>query len=150
MQNFECDMQSPTDQADRTGIIGVEAFDAAYGAAFQASDHSVHAVECEQVEDGGAFWRTGRLARTVPIASPSSTAPTHRGTADPHRPGRRREHGPGRFDQVTTGRAAISRPAGPSGCPTTATAGESPGRAAGASSAWRSPPTGIASGARPL
>ena len=31
-------MQSPTDPADRTGTIGVEAFDAAYGAGFQASD----------------------------------------------------------------------------------------------------------------
>ena len=48
-------MQSPTDPADRTGTIGVEAFDAAYGAGFQASDDSPHAVECELVEDDGAF-----------------------------------------------------------------------------------------------
>ena len=48
-------MQSPTDPADRTGTIGVEAFDAAYGAGFQASDDSPHAVECKLVEDGGAF-----------------------------------------------------------------------------------------------
>ena len=48
-------MQSPTDPADRTGTIGVEAFDAAYGAGFQAPDDSPHAVECELVEDGGAF-----------------------------------------------------------------------------------------------
>ena len=48
-------MQSPTDPADRTGTIGVEAFDAAYGAGFQVSDDSPHAVECELVEDGGAF-----------------------------------------------------------------------------------------------
>ena len=48
-------MQSPTDPADRTGTIGVEAFDAAYGAGFQAADDSPHAVECELVEDGGAF-----------------------------------------------------------------------------------------------
>ena len=48
-------MQSPTDPADRTGTIGVEAFDATYGAGFQASDDSPHAVECELVEDGGAF-----------------------------------------------------------------------------------------------
>ena len=48
-------MQSPTDPADRTGTIGVEAFDAAYGAGFQASDDSPHAVECELVEDRGAF-----------------------------------------------------------------------------------------------
>ena len=48
-------MQSPTDPADSTGTIGVEAFDATYGAGFQASDDSPHAVECELVEDGGAF-----------------------------------------------------------------------------------------------
>ena len=48
-------MQSLTDPADRTGTIGVEAFDAAYGAGFQASDDSPHASECELVEDGGAF-----------------------------------------------------------------------------------------------
>ena len=48
-------MQSPTDPADRTHTIGVEAFDATYGAGFQASDDSPHAVECELVEDGGAF-----------------------------------------------------------------------------------------------
>ena len=48
-------MQSPTDPADRTGTIGVEAFDATSGAGFQASDDSPHAVECELVEDGGAF-----------------------------------------------------------------------------------------------
>ena len=32
-----------------------EAFDATYGAGFQASDDSPHAVEYELVEDGGAF-----------------------------------------------------------------------------------------------
>ena len=50
-------MQSPTDPADPTGTIGVEALvlDAAYGAGFQAADDSPHAVECELVEDGGAF-----------------------------------------------------------------------------------------------
>ena len=48
-------MQSPTDPAGRTGTIGVEAFDAAYGAGFQMSDDSPHAVECELVEDDGAF-----------------------------------------------------------------------------------------------
>ena len=47
--------QSPTDPADRTGTIGVEAFDATYGAGFQAAEDSPHAVECELVEDGGAF-----------------------------------------------------------------------------------------------
>ena len=33
-------MQNPTDPADRTGTIGVEAFDAAYGVGLQASDDS--------------------------------------------------------------------------------------------------------------
>ena len=41
--------------ADRTGTIGVEAFDATYGAGFQASDDPPHAVECKLVEDGAAF-----------------------------------------------------------------------------------------------
>ena len=43
-------MQSPTGPADRTGTIGVEAFDAAYGAG-----NSPHALECELVENGEAF-----------------------------------------------------------------------------------------------
>ena len=68
-------MQSPTDPADRTGTIGVEAFDAAYGAGFQASDDSPHAVECELVEDGGAFVAHRPTAADRPAASPSSTAP---------------------------------------------------------------------------
>ena len=41
--------------ADRTGTIGVEAFDATYGPRFQASDDPPHAVECKLVEDGAAF-----------------------------------------------------------------------------------------------
>ena len=69
-------MQSPTDPADRTGTIGVEAFDAAYGAGFQASNDSPHAVECELVEDGGAFVAHRPTdADRPPAASPSSTAP---------------------------------------------------------------------------
>ena len=48
-------MQSPTDTADRTGTIGAEAFHATHGAGCQASDDSLHAVECELVEDGGTF-----------------------------------------------------------------------------------------------
>ena len=40
---------------DRIGTLGVEAFDAAYGAGFQAEDDSPHALECELVEDGGSF-----------------------------------------------------------------------------------------------
>ena len=117
-------MQSPTDPADRTGTIGVEAFDAAYGAGFQASDDSPHAVECELVEDGGAFvahrptdadrprrvafvdgtLRTeARLTRTGPDGDVSM------GLAGSWAAGAVLVDGdePARFDQVTTGRAAI-------------------------------------------
>ncbi len=47
-------MRSPK-HPDAAGTLGVEAFDAAYGAGFQADDDSPHAVECELVEDGGVF-----------------------------------------------------------------------------------------------
>ena len=132
-------MQNSTDPADRTGTIGVEAFDATYGAGFQASDDSPHAIECELVEDDGHSWRTGRPTRTAPAASPSSTAPyaprrgwTHTGADGDVSMGLAgscaagavlvdRDE-PARFDRVTTGRAAIFT-AGPSGCLTTATAG---------------------------
>ena len=68
-------MQSPTDPADRTDTIGVEAFDATYEAGFQAPDDSPHALECELVEDGEAFVAHRPTDRTAPAASPSSTAP---------------------------------------------------------------------------
>ena len=125
-------MQSPTDPADRTGTIGVEAFDAAYGAGFQASDDSPHAVECELVEDGGAFvahrstgadrprrvafvdgtLRTeARLTRTGPDGEVSM------GLAGSWAAGAVLVDGdePARFDQVTTRRAVIfhGRPARP-------------------------------------
>ena len=117
-------MQSPTDPADRTGTIGVEAFDATYGARFQASDDSPHAVECELVEDGGAFvahrptdadrprrvafvdgtLRTeARLTRTGPDGEVSM------GLAGSWAAGAVLVDGdePARFDQVTTRRAVI-------------------------------------------
>ena len=117
-------MQSPTDPADRTGTIGVEAFDAAYGAGFQAADDSPHAVECELVEDGGAFaahrppggdrprrvafvdgtMRTeARLTRTGPDGEVSL------GLAGSWAAGAVlvAVDGPARFDRVTSGRAAI-------------------------------------------
>ena len=89
-------MQSPTDPADRTGTLGVEAFDATDGAGFQASDDSPHAVECELVEDGGTFvaHRPTNADRPRRVAL-RRRHPTHRGTADPHRRRRRREHGLG-------------------------------------------------------
>ena len=40
---------------DAAGTLGVEAFDAGYGAGFQAEDDSPHALDCELVEDAGAF-----------------------------------------------------------------------------------------------
>ena len=43
--------RAPLTRQTRTGIIGVEAFDAAYGAGFQASNDLPHAVECELVEE---------------------------------------------------------------------------------------------------
>ena len=54
-------MQSPTNPADRTGTIGIEAFDATYGAGFQAAEDSPHAVECEL--DGGAVRGAPTAAR---------------------------------------------------------------------------------------
>ena len=68
-------MQGPTDPAGRTGTIGVEAFDAAYGAGFQVSDDSPHAVECKLVGDGGGFVAHRPSGADRPVASPSSTAP---------------------------------------------------------------------------
>ena len=89
-------MQSPTDPADRTGTIGVEAFDAAYGAGFQASDDSPHAVECELVEDGGAFvaHRPTDVDRPRRVAFVDGTLRTE-ARLTRHRPRRRGQHGPG-------------------------------------------------------
>ncbi len=109
---------------DRTDTIGVEAFDAAYGAGFQATDDSLHAVEWELVEDGGTFaahrpdrgdrprrvafvdgtMRTeARLTRTGPDGDVSM------GLAGSWAAGAVLVDGdePARFDRVTTGRAAI-------------------------------------------
>ena len=133
-------MQSPTDPSDRADTIGVEAFDAAYGAGFQTADDSPHAVECELVEDGGAFvahrptaadgprrvaFVDGTLRTEARLTSTGADGDVSMGLAGSWAAGAVLVDGdePARFDQVTTGRAAISRPAGPSGFPTTATAG---------------------------
>ena len=117
-------MQSPTDPADRTHTIGVEAFDATYGAGFQASDDSPHAVECELVEDGGAFvaHRPTNADRPRRVAVVDGTLRTEArltrtgrdgdvsvGSAGNWATGAVLVDGdePARFDQVTTGRAAI-------------------------------------------
>ena len=114
-------MQSPTDPADRTGAIGVEAFDATYGPGFQAPDDSPHAVECELVEDGGAFvaHRPTNADRPRRVAFVDGTVRTE---ARLTRTGRDGDISmglggklgvlvdgdePARFDHVTTGRAAI-------------------------------------------
>ena len=48
-------MSAQPGDPDRVGAIGVEPFDAGYGAGFQAEDDSPHALECELVEDAGTF-----------------------------------------------------------------------------------------------
>ena len=48
-------MQTPNDATGAAGTIGVEAFDAPYGAGFEVDDGVPHALDCELVEDGGAF-----------------------------------------------------------------------------------------------
>ena len=106
------------------GTIGVEAFDAAYGAGFQADDDSQHALECELVEDAGTFeahrppaggrphrlafvdgtMRTeARLTRTGPEGDVST------GLAGSWAAGAVlvTEDAPARFDRVTIGRTAI-------------------------------------------
>jgi len=117
-------MQSPTDPADRTGTIGVEAFDAAYGAGFQASDDSFHAVECELVEDGGAFaahrptdanrprrvaFVDGTLRTEARRSRASEDGDVSMGRAGSGGAGAVLVEGdePARFDQVTTRRATI-------------------------------------------
>ena len=69
-------MQSPTDQADRTGIIGVEAFDAAYGAGFQGVGRL---AARRRVRAGRGRW--GRRPSTsssygscTPVSLPASTS----------------------------------------------------------------------------
>ena len=117
-------MQSPTDPADRTGTIGVEAFDATYGAGFQASDDSPHAVECELVEDGGAFvahrpadadrprrvaFVDGTLRPEARLTRTDADGDVSMGLAGSWAAGAVLVDGdePARFDRVTTGLAAI-------------------------------------------
>ena len=116
-------MRSPNDP-DRIGTIGVEAFDAAYGAGFQAEDDSSHALECELVEDAGAFEAHqppagGRPQRLAFVDGTMRTEArlTHTGPEGDVSTGLAgswaagavlvTEDGPARFDRVTVGRAAI-------------------------------------------
>ena len=117
-------MRSPTDPADGIGTIGVEAFDAGYGAGFQAEDESPHALECELVEDGGAFdsHRPDSAARPRRVAFVDGTMRTearltHTGPQGEVSTGLAgswaagavlvTDDGPARFDRVTVGRTAI-------------------------------------------
>ena len=117
-------MQSPTEPADRTGTIGVEAFDTTYGAGFQASDDSPHAVECELVEDGGTFvahrppdadrprrvaFVDGTMRTEARLTLTGADGEVSMGLAGSWAAGAVLVDGdePARFGQVTTGRAAI-------------------------------------------
>ena len=46
--------------------VGVEAFEATYGAGFEAQEDGPEAIECEVAEDGGDF----RLREAVPAERP--------------------------------------------------------------------------------
>ena len=61
---------------ERMGTIGVESLDAAYRAGFQAEDESPHALDCELVEDGGAFepHRSEASARGARYGRPTGTS----------------------------------------------------------------------------
>ena len=77
-------MQSPTDQADRTGTHRRRGLRRRLrGPASRRRTNSPHAVERELVEDGGRSWRTGRPTRDRPrrVAFVDGH-PTHRGAAD--------------------------------------------------------------------
>ena len=141
-------MQSPTDPEDRTGTIGVEAFDATYGAGCQAADDSPHAVEL--VEDGGAFvthrpanadrrrrvaFVDGTLRTEARLTRTGADGDVGMGLAGSWAAGAVLVDGdePARFDQVTTGRTAIFTGGPPSTSPTTATAG------AGSRTRWTEP-----------
>ena len=117
-------MQNSTDPADRTGTIGVEAFDAAYGAGFQAADDSPHALECELVEDGGVFvahrppgadrprrvaFVDGTLRTEAPLTHTGADGDVSMGLAGSWAAGAVLVDGdePARFHRVATGRATI-------------------------------------------
>ena len=107
-----------------SGTIGVEAFDAAYGAGFQAGDESPHALDCELVEDGGVFeaHRPDTAARPRQLAFVDGTMRTearltHTGPQGEAGTGLAgswaagavlvTEDEPARFDRIAVGRAAI-------------------------------------------
>ena len=107
-----------------SGTIGVEPFDAAYGAGFQADDESPHALECELIEDAGGFEahrpdaadRPHRLA-FVDGTMRTEARLTHTGPGGDVSPGLAGSwaagavlvtvDAPACFDRVAVGRAAI-------------------------------------------
>ena len=110
--------------AHRNGKLGVEAFDAAYGAGFQAEDDSPHAVECRLVEDDGAFEAHRPPARDRPhrfafvdgtmrteahLTHTSAEGDVNTGLAGSWAAGAVlvTEDAPARFDRVAVGRVAI-------------------------------------------
>ena len=117
-------MQNPGDPPDGGGMIGVDAFDAAYGAGFEADDESPHAVECELVEDDGAFeaHRPAAAGRPHRLAFVDGTMRTEArltftdpdgdvtaGLAGSWAAGAVlvADDAPARFDRLTVGRAAV-------------------------------------------
>ncbi|MCY4661724.1 MAG: hypothetical protein OXF93_18240 [Acidobacteria bacterium] len=112
------------DSTDATGTIGVEAFDAPYGAGFEVDDASPHALDCELVEDGGAFvaHRPEAAARPRRVAFVDGTMRTearltHTGPEGDLTTGLAgswaagavlvTDDGPAGFDRIAVGRTAI-------------------------------------------
>lgn len=117
-------MEDPSRPAGATGTIGVEAFDAPYGAGFEVDDDSPHALDCELVEDGGAFvaHRPEAAARPRRVAFVDGTMRTearltHTGPEGDLTLGLAgswaagavlvTDEGPARFDRIAVGRTAI-------------------------------------------
>lgn len=112
------------DGPDRIGTLGVEPFDAGYGAGFEAGEDSPQSIECELVEDDGAFaaHRPPAAARPRRLAFVDGTMRTearltHGGPEGDVRTGLAgswaagavlvTEDGPARFDRVAVGRVTI-------------------------------------------
>ena len=143
-----------SDLADAAGTIGVEAFDAPYGAGFEVDDASPHALDCELVEDGGAFVAhrpeaAGRPRRVAFVDGTMRTEArlTHTGPEGDLTTGLAgswaagavlvTDDGPAGFDRIAVGRTAIFTGGARSACRITATDGagsRTPSR--GATSKW--------------
>ena len=106
------------------GTIGVEPFDAAYGAGFQAEDDSAYALECDVIEGDGAFeahrppaagrphrlaFVDGTLRTEARLTRSPAWGEVHTGLAGSWAAGAVlvAEDGPARFDRIVVGRAVI-------------------------------------------